>query len=505
MNLRRLAPAATVLALMAPSAAAQTPRLGTITFPNSGAKAAQASFIRGVLYLHSFEFGPAGDAFREAQQADPGFALAYWGEAMSYNHPLWGEWDDAAARAALRRLAPTPGARRAKAPTAREQMYLDAVEALWGAGPKPVRDTAYALAMEQLVRAYPDDDEARAFWALSILGLSGTTRVVPSYMRGAAIAEEVLRRNPNHPGAVHYIIHSFDDPVHAPLGLSAARAYSKIAPDAAHAQHMTTHIFLAMGMWDEVVSQNEIAANLTSWSPGHYTYWLGYGLLQQGRWDAAREQLERARSEMGSPARPRQWWYLAAMRAQYVITTQRWADSVLDWPMEIGDDREATAIDAFALGYAALRRGDRRTAAAQAGRLQTAADSSDDPATHVLSLNLAAAISAASGSSARALDMLDDATRIEDSLPAAFGPPDIVKPSWELLGELLLAAGRSSRAQTAFTHALTLAPKRALSLRGLVAAASATGDRAVAVRARQDLAAVWHSADAAVRDSLVAR
>jgi cytochrome c-type biogenesis protein CcmH/NrfG len=109
------------------------------------------------------------------------------------------------------------------------------------------------------------------------------------------------------------------------------------------------------------------------------------------------------------------------------------------------------------------------------------------------------------GSVARALDMLNDATSIEDSLPAAFGPPDIVKPSWELLGELLLAGGRSSRAQTAFSHALALAPGRALSLRGLVAAATATGDRPVAQRARQDLAAVWHAADAAVRDSLVAR
>jgi len=502
---RRLAPAALVFALLAPAAAAQAPRLGTITFPNSGAPAAQEPFIRGVLYLHSFEFGPAGAAFREAQQADPGFALAYWGEAMSYNHPLWDEWDDEAARGVLHRLGSAAEARRASAPTRREQMYLHAIETLWAEGPKAPRDTAYALAMEQLVRAYPDDDEARAFWALSILGLSGTTRVIPSYMHGAAIAQEVFQRNPDHPGAAHYIIHSFDDPVHAPLGLPAARAYSTIAPDAAHAQHMTTHIFLAMGMWDDVVSQNEIAAGLTGWGPGHYTSWLGYGLVQQGRHAAAREHLERARREMGSPGRPGQRRYLTSMRAHYVLDTERWDDPVLEWTMNVEPGSDAAATDAFALGYAALRRGDRGAVATQVARLQTAADSGDSPAARVLALNLAAAIAAEDGAFARAEQLLKDAADIEDGLPAAYGPPDIVKPSWELLGELLLAKGRAAEAQTAFAHALALAPKRALSLRGLVAAATAAGDRTVAERARQDLAAIWHAADDAVRRTLAAR
>jgi tetratricopeptide (TPR) repeat protein len=500
--LRSLARAAALCALVAPLAIAQAPRLGTITFPTSGAAAAQEPFMRGVLYLHSFEFGSAGAAFREAQQADAGFALAYWGEAMSYNHPLWDEWDDDAARGVLERLGPTREARRAKAPTPREQLYLDAVERLWADGPKPVRDTAYALAMEQLVRAHPDDDEARAFWALSILGLSGATRVVPSYMRGAAIAQEVFERNPDHPGAAHYIIHSFDDPVHAPLGLPAARAYSTIAPDAAHAQHMTTHIFLAMGMWDDVVSQNEIAAGLTGWGPGHYTSWLGYGLVQQGRHVDARAHLERARREMGSPGRPGQRSYLTSMRAHFVLNTERWSDSVLAWSMNVNDDPDATAIDAFVLGYAALRRGDRAAVPPQLARLQTAADSSEYPTARVLALNLAAAIAAEDGAFARTEQLLKEATGIEDSLPAAYGPPDVVKPSWELLGELLLAKGRAAEAQTAFTHALAQAPKRALSLRGLVAAATAAGDRPVAERARQDLAAIWHAADDAVRKTV---
>ena len=141
--------AAVILSL---PAAAQAPRLGTIDFPTSASGDAQAAFVEGVLFLHSFEFTSAGAAFRRAQAADPGFAMAYWGEAMTYNHPLWGEWDDVAARAVLGRLGATPEARRARAPTHREQMYLAAVEALWADGPKPVRDTAYAEAMERLVQ-----------------------------------------------------------------------------------------------------------------------------------------------------------------------------------------------------------------------------------------------------------------------------------------------------------------------------------------------------------------
>src|SRR6059058_1452540 len=242
------------------SLSAQTPGLGTITFPTSGPPAAQSAFIRGVLLLHSFEYQDAARAFREAQRIDPRFALAYWAEAMTYTHPLWNEQDANAARAALQRLGPTPQARRAKAPTPRERAYLNAVEILYGDGPKARRDTAYSRAMERLVARFPADREAQVLYAASLLGLSQGVRNVPTYMRAAAIVGRVFRDNPDHPGAAHLLIHCYDDPIHAPLGLAAARAYSKIAPDAAHAQHMTTHIFLALGMWDEVVSQNELAS-----------------------------------------------------------------------------------------------------------------------------------------------------------------------------------------------------------------------------------------------------
>ena len=143
---------------------------------------------------------------------------------------------------------------------------------------------------------FPADREAKVFYALSLLGLNQGVRDTTTYLRAAAIVEQVFRENPNHPGAAHLLIHCYDDPVHAPLGLPAARAYSKIAPDAAHAQHMTTHIFVALGMWDEVVSQNEIASgrDRTAWTPNHYTHWLGYGLLEQGRYRDDEKEVDRA-------------------------------------------------------------------------------------------------------------------------------------------------------------------------------------------------------------------
>ena len=192
--------------------------LGSVSFPNSGNAAAQAPFIRGVLLLHSFEYDTAAEAFRQAQAADAGFALAYWGEAMTYNHPLWQQQDRDAALKALGRLAASADTRAAKAPTDRERQYLGAVETLYGVGSKHDRDQAYMRAMERLQNAYPDDMEARAFHALAILGSRDGVRDFATYVRAAATVQPVFDANPDHPGAAHYLIHSFDDPVHAPLG-----------------------------------------------------------------------------------------------------------------------------------------------------------------------------------------------------------------------------------------------------------------------------------------------
>ena len=215
-----------VTALTARPVAAQD-KLGTISFPTSGSKAAQADFIRGVLLLHSFEYQDALAEFRKARTRDPGLAMAYWGEAMTWNHPLWNEqWPDSG-RAALNALAPTPAARLAKAKTDKERAWIAAIDVLYGEGEKARRDTLYSQALAEMYRRWPADDEVKSFYALSIMGLSQAVRNVPAYMRAGALALEVAERKPDHPGAAHYVIHAFDDPVHAPLGEQAAHAYSK--------------------------------------------------------------------------------------------------------------------------------------------------------------------------------------------------------------------------------------------------------------------------------------
>src|SRR5262249_40828411 len=178
---------------------------------------------------------------------------------MTFNHPVWMEQDRDAAVVALKKLGATPQERAAKAATQREKDYLQAVEILYGNGEKNQRDFDYADAMRVVHEKYTDDPEAALFYALSLLGTAHEGRDFTIYMRAAAILEVVFHDHPNHPGAAHYLIHCYDDPVHAPLGLRAASVYSKIAPAAAHAQHMISHIYMSLGMWDEVVAANEIA------------------------------------------------------------------------------------------------------------------------------------------------------------------------------------------------------------------------------------------------------
>jgi tetratricopeptide (TPR) repeat protein len=443
------------------------PRLGTITFPTSGAPAAQASFVRGVLYLHSFEYAAAAAAFKEAQRLDSTFAMAFWGEAMTYTHPVWNQQDATSGRAVL--------ARAPRGATPREQAYLDAATVLYGAGSKARRDTLYAAAMEQLAATYPDDAEARAFYALALLGLNQGVRDVTTYERAAAIVAPIFAANPDHPGAAHYLIHAYDDPAHAELGLPAARAYSQIAPDAAHAQHMTTHIFLALGMWGEVVRQNEIAAgpHREHWTPGHYTAWLEYALLQQGRLGDARRHLEAMRTNLDQSVESR--GYLLSMRAHYLINARQWDDPARAWSIDRdGVSARAVAIDEFALGYAAVQRGDRDEGRRRLAALAAVGAGPVEPASArfatILTRELEAALLVAEGKREQAVALLRQAAATEDSLPARYGPPDVIKPTHELLGEVLLELKQPAAARVEFERALELAPQRALSLAGLARA-----------------------------------
>jgi tetratricopeptide (TPR) repeat protein len=508
-----------VLAISAPLPAqvVEVPELGRLEFPNSGAAEAQQAFTRGALLLHSFEYEDAREAFQEARSIDPDFALAAWGEAMTHNHPLWRQQDREAALEALAGYAPTREARLAKAPSERERGYLEAVEILYGEGGKEERDAAYEAAMAGLAERYPDDLEARAFYALSILGTTQGVRDFRAFMRAGAVAEEVFDANPRHPGAAHYLIHSYDDPVHAPLGLRAARVYASIAPAASHAQHMISHIFVALGRWESSVDSNVRAFEVSrermerkglgsSALNFHALQWLQYSYLQLGRWEEARRLLEDMKGYLqgndagghdhgGGGGSNRDRWYHSTMRAAWVVET-----GGRDVPAESteGVSLHGRALSAFATGYAAARRGDVSTLRAASEGLSAdvgAEAAEDDVVERVMEKSLRALLLLAEERHDEALALLAQAAEAEGALPLEYGPPAIVKPSHELYGEVLIELGRAQEARQTFEQALSRAPRRTLSLAGLAAAARAQGDAETVARACGELASIRADAD----------
>jgi len=456
------------------------------------------AYTRGLYLLHNFEYEPAAAAFRAAQQADPGNVMAYWGEAMTHNHPLWAYQDAEAGRAVLARLGPDPAARRAKARSPREALWLDAVEALYGSGTKVERDRAYHERMRQLFEADRNDIDARSFYALATLGLAHEGRDTALYMRSAALLEEAFPAHSGHPGLLHYMIHSYDDPAHAPLGERAAARYAKVAPDAGHAQHMISHIYLALGRWAEVESANITADAVVdaqrkaSGKPlancGHYNDWLIYALDQQGKDSGSRVDACRAdamaalaaapdTSVLGDVRSPFNSWTTIAVR--HGVDTGQWPD----WSaLKAG---QGSAAGRFELAYGRLlaSRRDPAVAAAAlaemkllAGRI-AAAMASERPDDHESAPWLDRAVAQGEAVVALAGGRLDDGLRLlraaaeaETALPQPFGPPILAKPGWEMLGDEYLAAGRKAEAADAYRRALAAAPGRRRSAEGLQAA-----------------------------------
>jgi tetratricopeptide (TPR) repeat protein len=534
---------AAILAVAAAAGgAARQSGVGDVAFVNSGASAAQASFLHGLAQLHNFEYDDAARAFREAQQKDPGFAMAYWGEAMTKNHPVWMEQDLGGARRVLERLAATSNERIARAGTPREQSYMRALEALYGAGDKNARDLAYLGEMRRLHAAYPDDVDATAFFALALLGSAHDGRDVAIYMQAAAALEESFAVHPNHPGLAHYLIHSYDDPTHAPLGLRAARRYSSIAPAAPHALHMTSHIYLAAGMWDDVVAATEQATRVAAERAqklgraaggcGHANMWLMYGYLQQGRPADARRILDacrvsatganglHVRSADEDPLDPDN---VAAgsyvqMWSRYLLDSE-WDEALAADDLPLGDLAAPKLTRAFVRAWhsawtttdAAVLR-DRLAAVTEArsGLLKSIAPRRDEARSYrwrsaVLESEIRALVLRADRRSDEALTLLREAASAEDGIPVEFGPPFVDKPAHELLGDVLLADGRAAEAVDEYRAALTRAPNRAASLLGLARAAARAADANTSADAYARLNASWRRAERIPDDVKAAR
>lgn len=515
--------------------------LGTATFPTAThSLEAQTDFIRGLLLLHVFEYDDAAKAFQSAQKIDPTFVMAYWGEAMTHNHPVWNELDTPAGQTALNRLASTPEARAALIADPRQRAFLGAVEILYtGKGTKPERDALYSAAMQKLAQTYPKDDEAQLFYSLALLGRSEGVRDVPVYLQAAAIAKAAYERNPDHPGAAHYWIHGMDDPDHATGALVAARALSKIAPDAGHAQHMCSHIFMALGMWDAVIDANIQGVHVVDdqrrgmgrpiLDCGHYIIWLQYAYDQEGRHQKGYDQLAACQSTGkdaiawmdANPGQPfsspearqrlieRSNSSLVTMRGTAVIESQQWQGPAVSMVIDTASLGSEAGWDIFTTGYAAAQRGDIATSRESQKSLEKMINTIHaHPVTDhetalyldILDDDLSGLISSKTGDMSAAITLVQRAAATYESMAFDFGPPPILKPPQELLGELLLKDGKPKQAREAFETSLKRAPNRALSLLGLARAQAAAGDTAAAIATYKQLLTIWKAADAGSPD-----
>lgn len=512
--------------LVAQHAPSANEQIGVVSFANSGARAAQPDFLRGLALLHSFMYGPSADAFRRAQQVDSDFAMAYWGEALTYVHTAWRQEDIAAANAVLARLAPSRAARLAKAGTPRERLYGAAIEAMVAKGaPESDRVRAFADTMLALARAYPHDLDARSFASLGLMNVNDLWPAADSAQRARAhdvaeaLAVGVYRESPKHPGGVHYVIHVNDDPVYAKRGLAAARAYAKVAPDADHALHMPSHIFVQLGLWDEATKSNERAwpaSRTMSMSRGadepsaswHSLQWLQYTYLQQGRWRAARALIDTARVILKHA--PSDYWndvdarfVLSDLIFRYASETgEGWADvrpAVIDEGSDTRTPRGATfsANATYHAAVASVMTGDTAVGRAYVNQLRSRSDSSV-PTQRRMRDELAASqvealLATSRGDTVAAFAAWQRAIAADEAI-APIGPPSLV-PTHEWLGSLQLHGGNARAAVATYKKALERRPNRAAALLGLARAQRAAGDRAGAERTYRKLARQWHGAD----------
>lgn len=506
---RLLAILATAMPLMALAAPQKIEGLGALEFPTStSSTAAQTEFVRGMLLLHLFQYAEAEEAFKEAAKRDPGMTMAYWGEAMTANHPIWNRQNREQALAALKKLGDTPEARQAKAANAKEKAWLHSLEVLYGEGGKEERDVALLKVMQKMARDYPQDNEVQLFYALALLGVEQGNRNLANFDKAAQIARRVFKQNPQHPGAAHYWIHGMDDARHASGAMEAAQALSKIAPRADHAQHMTSHIFIALGMWPEVIAANLAGMQVLKEERekkglpfvycGHYAEWLHYAYLQQGQEKMAQQLL----TSCLDSARVAEEWYrqhpeeLSKRRSslqRFGQNQQRAQATMLGmhWVEMAGREDETRKLSFvpagierdigwfhFSRGYAAAKSAELAPAKAALSALQALqkqAPAKGEDIYHVQYLlamehMLHAAILAAEGERKAALKAALAAVAIADKIPVEFGPPAMYKLPEELLADIYLADQQFAAAAQAYRQTLQRAPQRAWSMHGLAQA-----------------------------------
>lgn len=469
---------------------AETEQLGTVTFPTSCAPRVQKRFERAAALLHSFQYEASEKAFREVAAKDPKCAMAWWGVAMTFSHPIW---EKPGAETLKRGWENIQKANRLRARTEREREYIAAATIFYKNDEKlddAARAAAYAQEMEKLYEHYPQDGEAAAFYALALLGWESPHDAIFANRRQAiAVLNKLFASQPDHPGAAHYLIHSADVPRLAPEGLDAARRYARIAPSSAHALHMPSHIFTRLGLWQESVDSNLASAaaaeKATKAGLGDASYqlhamdFLHYAYLQSGRSGEARELIEALKKVPGT-TEEQLANKSAEFQARYAIELHRWSEAATLVPSAKSKAGEVDTYWARAIG--AARTADAVGARQDLKKLAEARAASREKKQEygtsggIDQQEAEAWLAHAEGKNDDAVRLMHAAADLEDST----GPDSLAMPAREMLGDLLLELKQPERALAEYEASLKQAPSRFDSIYGAARAAELSGDAAKA-------------------------
>jgi tetratricopeptide (TPR) repeat protein len=488
--------------------------MGSVAFPVSCSDEAVASMRLGLALLHNMTYVEAAEVFERAAEQDPTCGLAHWGIAMTYLHPLWPDVPSNESFAwAGAHLAQ---AREAGLGTPREEAYVEALATYYAPGPQAAeteRLTAYAQAWAEVRDAYPTDPEATLFAGLSMNAAARGPDRPATLAEAGGLAEQVLSAIPDHPGAHHYIIHAYDSPALAERALPTARSYGKVAPENAHALHMTSHIFTRVGSWNESIDYNQRSADAAAKHPIngavshhhlHAVDYLAYAYLQTGQ-DAEAEQVLAHLVAMDGPVvdNPVSAYAFAAVPARIALEHHDWERAAVveaRWPANLNWDRypHLVAIPVFARALGAAHLGDLETAHAAAAELDELALQAEDlpdaydwaTQVRIQEIGARAWVAYAEGRTDEAVALMSEATDLEVTTSKNPVTPGEVLPATELLGDMLLELGRYDDALRAYERTLERSPNRANAVRGAAHAAEGAGDAQAAAHYQELLHAI---------------
>src|SRR6202790_2892781 len=501
--------AVAILAPCAPALAKEDAdqKLGKVHFATSCDETAQRRFDRAMRYQHSFWYAESKEIYEEAIKADPECAIAYWGIALArLNNPH----NAIPAPNLPLGLAAIEKAKAVGAKTERERDYIDALAVMYvdyDKTPHQARVQSYLKAMEALAAKYPDDDEAQIYYAITLnVAASPADKTYANQLKGAAILEPIWQRQPQHPGVAHYLIHLYDYPPIAAKGLTAALRYSKIAPNAPHAQHMPSHIFTRVGYWKESVAANLAsvqAAKATKEGADqvHGQDYLVYAYLQQGQDKAAHavvDEIEAAQSDPDSFAGA---FSRAAAPARYAVERGDWKTAA-NLDVKPSKLQHVMAITYFARALGAARSGDPAAAKVDVAKLAEIRDSLLEAKNNYWAgqVDVQAQIANAwvlyaDGKSDDALKAMSAAADAEDKTEKSPVTPGPLTPARELYGVMLLDRGMAKEALAAFEATMAKEPNRFNGYVGAAKAAQSLGDTTKAKATYEKLVALASGSD----------